>query len=189
MPCLSESDAKAILDLARQAVVEAVCRDRLPGIIPKTGIFAQQCGVFVTLHVAKQLRGCIGVIETQDPLGESIVRCAGSAALMDPRFGAVQPDEIGNLEIEVSLLSPVQSIKPEEVEIGKHGLVVEQGFRRGLLLPQVAVEHHLNRDQFLRETCHKAGLPADAWQSSETRIYGFTCEIISEGKQVGAREA
>lgn len=189
MQCLSENDAKAILDLARQAVVEAVCRDRLPGAIPKTGIFEHQCGVFVTLHVAKRLRGCIGVIETKDPLGESIVRCAGSAALMDPRFGALQPDEIDNLEIEVSLLSPVQPIKPEEVEIGKHGLVVEQGFHRGLLLPQVAVEHHLDREQFLRETCHKAGLPAEAWKSPETRIYGFTCDIVGEGKPVVAHEA
>jgi AmmeMemoRadiSam system protein A len=188
MQSLSESDGKAILDLARQAVTEAVCRDRLPGVIPNTGIFEQQCGVFVTLHVAKRLRGCIGVIDPKEPLGESIVRCAGSAALMDPRFGPVQPEETQNLEIEVSLLSPVQPIKPEEVEIGRHGLVMEQGFRRGLLLPQVAVEHHLSREQFLRETCHKAGLAADAWKSPETHMYGFTCEIISEGKQVGARE-
>jgi AmmeMemoRadiSam system protein A len=187
MQCLSESDAKAILDLARQGVVEAVCRGRLPGIVPKTGIFQQQCGVFVTLHVSKRLRGCIGVIETKDVLGESIVRCAGSAALMDPRFGPVQPEELDNLEIEVSLLSAVSPIKPEEIEIGKHGLVVEQGFHRGLLLPQVATEHHLNRDQFLRETCHKAGLPGEAWKSPETKIYGFTCEIVSEGKQVGVR--
>jgi AmmeMemoRadiSam system protein A len=188
MQCLSESDGKAILELARQAVAEAVCQDRLPGFIPKTGIFEQQCGVFVTLHVAKRLRGCIGVIETKDPLGDSIVRCAGGAALMDPRFGPVQPGEMQNLEIEVSLLSPVQPITPEEVEIGRHGLLVEQGFHRGLLLPQVAVEHHLSREQFLGETCHKAGLAADAWKSPETRIYGFTCEIISEGKHVGTPE-
>lgn len=186
MQCLSESDRKAILDLARQGVVEAVCRDRQPGVIPKTGIFEQQCGVFVTLHVSKRLRGCIGVIETKDPLGESIVRCAGSAALMDPRFNQLEPGELDNLEIEVSLLSPVHPIRPEEIEIGKHGLVIEQGFHRGLLLPQVAVEYHLNREQFLRETCHKAGLFGDAWKSPEAHIYGFTCEIISEGKHVTA---
>jgi AmmeMemoRadiSam system protein A len=189
MLSLSEGDAKAILDLARRAVAEAVCQDRLPGIIPQTGIFEQQCGVFVTLHVAKRLRGCIGVIETKDPLGESIVRCAGGAALMDPRFDPVQPEEIDNVEIEVSLLSPVQRIRPEEIEIGKHGLVVEQGFHRGLLLPQVAVEHHLSREQFLRETCQKAGIAADAWKAQETRIYGFTCEILSESKHIAAPEA
>jgi uncharacterized protein len=188
MPYLSEADGKAILDLARQAVVEAVCRDRLLESIPKTGVFDQQCGVFVTLHVGKRLRGCIGVIEAKDPLGESIVRCAGSAALMDPRFGPVRPEEIENLEIEVSLLSSLFPIKPEEIEIGRHGLLMEQGFRRGLLLPQVAVEHHLNREQFLRETCHKAGLPTDAWKSAETGIYGFTCEIINESKPIVARE-
>jgi len=184
MPCLSENDGKAILELARQAVVEAVCGDRLPEAIPKTGVFGQCCGVFVTLHIGKRLRGCIGVIEPKEPLSESLVRCAGSAALMDPRFGPVQPDEIAGLEIEVSLLSPLQPIKPEEIEIGKHGLLLEQGFHRGLLLPQVAVEHHLTREQFLQETCHKAGLPADAWKSPDARIHGFTCEIVSEGKAV-----
>jgi len=182
MQCLSETDRKNILDLARQAVVEAVCRGRLPDNLPKTGVFEERCGVFVTLHVGKRLRGCIGVIESKDPLGESIVRCAASAALEDPRFNPMQPEELQDLELEVSLLSPLQQIQPEEIEIGKHGLLVEQGFRRGLLLPQVAVEHHLERVQFLRETCYKAGLAADAWKAPATRIYGFTCEIVGEEK-------
>jgi len=182
MPCLSEADRKKILELARQAVVEAVCRKRLPDEIPKTGVFEQQCGAFVTLHVGKRLRGCIGVIETKDSLGETIAKCAANAALEDPRFNPMQPEELPELEIEVSLLSPLQLIRPEEIEIGKHGLLVEQGFRRGLLLPQVAVEHHLERERFLEETCHKAGLAAGAWKEPGTRIYGFTCEIVGEGK-------
>lgn len=180
MPSLSEAERKAILELARRAVEEAVCRNRALQEIPKTGLFEQRRGVFVTLHVAKRLRGCIGVIEAREPLGESVARCAASAALDDPRFSRMRPEEMRELEIEVSLLSPLERIEPEQIEIGKHGLLVEQNAHRGLLLPQVAVQHHLNREQFLRETCHKAGLAVDAWKLPETRIYGFTCEIIAE---------
>jgi len=182
MWCLSEPDRRAILELARQAVVEAVCHDRMLAEIPKNEVFEQRCGVFVTLHAAKRLRGCIGVIEAREPLGRAIVHCAVSAAREDPRFNPMRPDEITGLEIEVSLLSELQRIRPEEVEIGKHGLLVEQGFYRGLLLPQVATEYALDREQFLRETCHKAGLPANAWKDPETQIYGFTCEILAEGQ-------
>jgi uncharacterized protein (TIGR00296 family) len=90
----------------------------------------------------------------------------------------MRTEEVAESEIEVSLLSPLQRILPEEIEVGKHGLVVEQGTRRGLLLPQVAVEHHLDRERFLEETCHKAGFSRDAWKHPETAIYGFTCEIV-----------
>jgi AmmeMemoRadiSam system protein A len=183
MPCLSEADRESILELARQAVGEAVCHNHLPEAIPKTGVFEQRCGVFVTLHVGKRLRGCIGVIEARAPLGESIVKCAASAAQEDPRFSPMQPEELPNVDIEVSLLSPLQRIQPEEVEVGKHGLLVEQGYHRGLLLPQVAVEYHLERERFLEETCHKAGLGADAWKEPQTKIYAFTCEIVGESKR------
>jgi uncharacterized protein len=182
MPCLSEFERKSILELARQAVVEAVCQDRPLNEIPTTGIFATLCGVFVTLHVGGKLRGCIGVIEPKESLGESLVRCASGAALGDPRFSPMKPGELARLQIEVSLLSSLRQILPDEIEIGMHGLLVEQGIRRGLLLPQVAVEHHLSKEQFLKETCHKAGLPVDAWKSPETHIFGFTCEILSESK-------
>jgi AmmeMemoRadiSam system protein A len=182
MHCLSEIDRKSILELARQAVVEAVLRRKHLEEIPKTEVFEPRCGVFVTLHVRGKLRGCIGVIEAKERLGESIARCAAGAAREDPRFSPMQPEELAGLEIEVSLLSPLQRIQPEEIEIGKHGLLVEQGIRKGLLLPQVAVEHHLGREEFLKETCHKAGLAQDVWKEPDTHIYGFTCEILEEGK-------
>lgn len=182
MPCLSEDDRKGLLELARQAVEEAVCRKRLLEKVPRSGVFEQRCGAFVTLHVGKRLRGCIGVIVAKEPLGETVVRCAASAALEDPRFRPMQPEELATLEIEISLLSPLEPIRPEEIEIGKHGLLVEQGFHRGLLLPQVATEHHLEREQFLKETCFKAGLPADSWKAPGTQIYGFTCEIVGESR-------
>jgi len=137
-------------------------------------------GVFVTLHVAKRLRGCIGVIEAKEPMGEAVAHCAQSAALEDPRFSRMQPADLPALKIEVSLLSPLEPIRPEDVEIGRHGLLIEQGLHRGLLLPQVAVEHKLDRECFLRETCHKAGLPPDAWRAHDARLFAFTCEVFAD---------
>ncbi|HWY09432.1 MAG TPA: AmmeMemoRadiSam system protein A [Candidatus Acidoferrales bacterium] len=182
MPSLSEEDRKAILELARQGVVHAVYHERPLPTFPTTGIFAERGGLFVTLHVAKKLRGCIGVIEGYANLGETLARCAADAALHDPRFSRMRAEELDALEIEVSLLTPVQPMRAEEVEIGIHGLLVEQGSRRGLLLPQVAVEHRLSREQFLAETCAKAGLPRDAWDDPETKLYGFQCEILAEAR-------
>jgi hypothetical protein len=182
MHCLSEIDRNNILELTRQAVTEAVTQKRLLREIPENELFERPSGVFVTIHVDGKLRGCIGVIQPKEPLGESVARCAFSAALEDPRFSPVRPEELPNLEIEVSLLSALERIQPEHVEIGKHGLLVERGFHRGLLLPQVASEHHLGREEFLGETCHKAGLPVDAWKAPDTRIYSFTCEIVAEEK-------
>jgi AmmeMemoRadiSam system protein A len=180
MQCLSEEEQNAILALARQALTEAVCDGRLLASFPTEGVFSTRCGVFVTLHVRGRLRGCIGVIEGLEPLGESIVRCTASAALQDPRFTQMRTEEVADSEIEVSLLSPLERILAAEIEVGKHGLVIEQGMRRGLLLPQVAVEHRLDREHFLEETCHKAGFSRDAWKHPETAIYAFTCQIIHQ---------
>jgi AmmeMemoRadiSam system protein A len=179
MLSLSDEDRKSILDLARQGVREAVCYGQSLGNFPTQGIFAEHCGLFVTLHAGKKLRGCIGIIEARSSLGENLVRCAADAALHDPRFSRMRPEELGDLEIEVSLLSAIQAIRPEDVEIGKHGLLVQRGTRRGLLLPQVATEHHLGREQFLGETCVKAGLPREAWREPGTDVYAFECVIIA----------
>lgn len=180
MPSLSEADRQNLLRLARQAVVEAVSRARLPDSIPNDGVFAQRCGVFVTLRSGHRLRGCIGVIEADEPLGQSIVRCAAGAALQDPRFAPLRPEDLCGLQIEISLLAPPAPIDPAEIEIGRHGLLVSQGTHRGLLLPQVAVEHGLTREQFLEEACRKALLSREAWRDSETQMLGFTCEVLTD---------
>lgn len=180
MLSLSEENRKAILELARQGVIHAVFHERPLSTFPTTGIFAERRGLFVTLHVAGKLRGCIGVIEGHAELGETLARCAADAALHDPRFSRMRPEELDALEIEVSLLSALHPIGPGEVEIGVHGLLVERGPRRGLLLPQVAIEHRLSREQFLGETCAKAGLSREAWKDPETKLYRFECEIIAE---------
>jgi AmmeMemoRadiSam system protein A len=186
---LSEADRHALLRLARKAVVEAVCRRSLPHQIPSDGIFAQRRGAFVTLHVNRRLRGCIGVIEPEEPLGDIIVRCAASAASQDPRFPPLRSDELHGLQIEISLLSAPQPIRVEEVEIGRHGLLVIRGSTRGLLLPQVAVEHRLDVEQFVQETCRKAQLPLDAWREPDVRLLGFTCEVFSEETNAATRSA
>jgi AmmeMemoRadiSam system protein A len=185
MPFLSEADRRSLLELARRAIAEAVSLQKPAESIPQSGVFAEKCGVFVTIHARGRLRGCIGVVEPFERLGESIMRCAASAALQDPRFPPVRAEEMQDLQIEISLLSQPQPILPENIKIGKHGLLILQSAKRGLLLPQVAVEHKLGREQFLEETCRKAGLPAEAWQEPETQILAFSCEVFSEGGNAG----
>jgi AmmeMemoRadiSam system protein A len=183
MPSLSEADRRSLLAVARRAVADAVSLQKSAGDIPTSEVFAEKRGVFVTVQARGRLRGCIGVVEAFEPLGDSIARCAANAALRDPRFSPVRVEELPELVIELSLLSPLEPILPENIEIGKHGLLISQGSKRGVLLPQVAVEHRLGRDQFLEETCRKAGLDAKAWQEPETQIFGFTCEVFSEGNE------
>ncbi len=182
----SEADRRALLELARSAIAAAVSIQRPLEGIPSGGVFAESHGVFVTLHALGRLRGCIGVVETLEQLGEAVARCAASAAQSDPRFLPVQPEEVGELQIEISLLSALEPIVPENIEIGTHGLLISQGGRRGLLLPQVAVEHRLSREQFLAETCRKAGLHANAWEEPGTQILAFSCEVFSEEKLDGS---
>lgn len=186
MRSLSDSDRDSLLRLARLAITEAVSRGQLLADIPADGIFSEQHGVFVSLHVGKRLRGCVGVIEPEHFLGDSIVRCATGAAMRDPRFPALRAQELGQLQIEISILSTPHKLRPEEIQIGTHGLLILLGRHRGLLLPQVAVTHQLSVGQFLAETCRKAGLPPDAWRDPEAHLLGFTCEVFSSGENSSA---
>lgn len=185
MPCLSEADRQALLELARKAIREAVLHRKIPDVIPREGIFSERRGVFVTLHVRGRLQGCIGVTEPSESLGEAVVRCAVSAALEDPRFTPIKGRQLEEMSVEISVLSSLEPILPETIEIGRHGLLVVSPAQRGLLLPKVATEHGLTREQFLEETCRKAGLPRDAWKEPETRLFGFTCEVFSDNQPFG----
>jgi AmmeMemoRadiSam system protein A len=182
MPSLSDSDRQYLLRLARVAITEAVTRGQILADIPSSCISCEQRGVFVSLHIGKRLRGCVGVVEPEHPLDDSVVRSAIGAAMRDPRFPALRSHELSHLEIEISLLSKPFPIRPEEIRIGAHGLLVVQGGHRGLLLPQVALTHHLTAEQFLSETCRKAELPAEAWREPDAQLFGFTCEIFSSGE-------
>jgi len=180
MPSRPDADRLALLRLARSAVVEAVVNRRQLADIPANTAFAERRGVFVTLHSTGRLRGCIGILEGKEPLGELIARCAASAALEDPRFSPVNAEELPSLRIELSILSPLAPLRPEDLVIGQHGIVIVNEARKGVLLPQVAVEHRLSAEQFLAETCGKAGLPQEAWRDRKTQIFGFTTEILAE---------
>jgi AmmeMemoRadiSam system protein A len=180
MSPLSSDDRGALLDLARRAIVDAVCHNRLPDIPPLQGALAERGAVFVTLHLRGRLRGCIGQMEADAPLAESVARSAICAAREDPRFPAVDSAEVEELEIEISVLSPLVLTAPAEIQIGAHGLVIACGPNRGLLLPQVATERKLSREQFLELTCEKAGLARVAWKEPGTRVYAFTAEVFSD---------
>jgi len=176
----SEADRAAILAAARSALCEAVQQTSAVQGASRGGVFDERGGVFVTLHTRGRLRGCIGIVEASEPVGELLAYCAAGAALRDPRFESVREEELGDTRIEVSLLSPLTPIAADQVVPGLHGLLIEREGRRGLLLPQVAVEHGLNREQFLDETCIKAGLHRNSWGDPGTKLFGFTCEVFAE---------
>jgi AmmeMemoRadiSam system protein A len=183
MSPLCSEERRELLARARRAIVEAANGNPSSPSLPRsdsesTGVTT--CGVFVTLHRRGQLRGCVGQIEGVGALTEIVARCAVAAAREDPRFPPVDPTEIAELEIEISLLSPLEPIAPAQIEIGRHGLVVQRGSRRGLLLPQVPVERHWQWPRFLEETCVKAGLSRDAWKDPATRTLAFTTEVFTE---------
>ena len=162
---LSADDKKELLKLARRAVETFVRDGKTLNYETSNPNFAAPRGAFVTLTKKGQLRGCIGFIEPVYPLAQAVLRCAIYAATEDPRFGPVTPAELESLSYEISVLTPIRRITdPSAVQVGRHGLVIAQGGRRGLLLPQVATENHWDREEFLAQTCVKAGLSPDAWK-------------------------
>jgi AmmeMemoRadiSam system protein A len=185
----TDEDKSALLQIARRSLVDTIALGRRWRPDRAVGILAEHRGAFVTLEHGGRLRGCVGQVETHESLAGTVAHCAISAAREDNRFHPVRADEVVNLTIEISVLSPLKIIAPNEIQIGAHGLVVECGPFRGLLLPQVAAERGWQAEKFLSETCRKAGLPADAWKSPETQIFGFSAEIFSEnGTGAGASQ-
>ena len=174
-----DEDRAWLLGLARDAIVSFVSAREL--VSPITGAIAERHGgVFVSLHKHSELRGCIGHIEADEPLGRVVPRCAVAAASTDPRFPPVSLSEVSQLEIEISLLGPLEPIGgPADVVVGRHGLVVEREWHRGLLLPQVATEWNWDAETFLAHTCHKAGLPRDAWKHW-AKVWRFEAEVFGE---------
>ena len=178
---LTEQEQQDLLRLARRAIAARLAGGEASAIeLGEGGAEGPRAGAFVTLHVGGDLRGCIGYPWSDRPLREVIVQCAIGAATSDPRFPPVGPDEMGEAEIEISVLGPIEPVDDlREIEVGRHGLIAEQGYRRGLLLPQVATEHQWTREMFLSHTCLKAGLSADAWKSGAT-FFKFEAEVFAE---------
>lgn len=180
MPPLTEEERKTLLALARQALEEGLHGRAVPKEVPNPSpALMETRGAFVTLRKQGRLRGCIGHVQTSEPLYKTVQECAVASALGDPRFHPATPDEAPDLHIEISVLTEPVEIAPDQIVIGEHGLIISQGFRRGLLLPQVPITWKWDRVQFLEETCVKAGLPKDAWQRG-ARIEAFTAEIFEE---------
>ena len=142
--------------------------------------FNEKAGVFVTLKKNEVLRGCIGIIQPTDILARNIITSTRNSALNDHRFLPVRLDEVDELEIEISILSPPKESKLEDIEIGKHGLIVEGGSLSAIYLPQVATEVGWTFDQWLDSLCDKANLPTSYWKEKEAKFYTFTAQIINE---------
>lgn len=176
---IGPADRQQLLSIARGAIA-AHTSGRAPTSLPLIGLLAERRGAFVSLHAGGELRGCIGHVEQDEPLGSVVCRCAILACSEDPRFRAVTSREVAELEIELSVLGTLVAVSdPATIHVGRDGLVVERAGCRGLLLPQVAVEWKWDRETFLAQTCRKAGLPVDAWKRG-ARLWRFEAEVFGD---------
>ncbi len=187
---LSVEEKKILLKLARNTikslfipVIETPSFD-----IDSHPIFSSNSGAFVTITKNKNLRGCIGYIISDRPLLETVKDAAMQAATSDPRFPALNENEFNEIDLEISILSEPFPLKNyDEIVVGRHGLILEEGFHRGLLLPQVPIEHNLNRDEYLTALCQKAGVFSYLWKEKQLELKAFTATVFSE-KDLGLRE-
>lgn len=180
---LSEVQRKRLLQIARESISSYVKDGKRKKFSEDDPVLNQSLGAFVTLHEKGELRGCIGNMVGQGPLYNTVADMAIEAATGDPRFSSVTSAETGNIDIEISVLSPLKKVKSaDEIKIPGHGVIIRQGFRSGVYLPQVAVETGWSKEEFLTSLCaHKAGLSPDAWKDPATDIYIFTAEVFGEG--------
>jgi len=174
----SLEERKLLLDAAHEAIVSAL-EKRVISLSTHSPHLSEPRGAFTTLYYEGKLRGCVGYPAAQLPLFQTVIETARSAAFDDPRFIPVTLEEAPDLLVSISVLSAVSPISANEVEVGRHGLIINESGRRGLLLPQVPVEHGWDRITFLEQTCRKAGLPLDAWKSGAT-IEAFTAEVFAD---------
>jgi AmmeMemoRadiSam system protein A len=170
-----------LLQLARAAIAAGLEKSAdSPAKICGPALSRIQGGAFVSLHKGGKLRGCIGSFAGSAPLPDTVWQMAKAAAFEDPRFKPLQKEELAELKVEISVLSPLRKSSPQEVEAGKHGIFIISPRGRGVLLPQVAAEYGWERETFLQHTCVKAGLPKDAWKDADVEVYLFTAQIFAE---------
>jgi AmmeMemoRadiSam system protein A len=178
MPQLSKQDQATLLQIARDSVQAHLARQIVELPLISAGDLAQRRGVFVSIHHGNNLRGCVGSVDPQNFLYQEVAGFAVAAASRDPRFKPLQASEMHEVDFEISILSPAEEVFDLTcIEIGMHGLIISRGNARGLLLPQVAVQHQWDREQFLGETCRKAGLPPTAWKQGAA-VQRFTAEVF-----------
>jgi AmmeMemoRadiSam system protein A len=180
---LSREERTSLLRLARDTIRARLDKTGPPLFEPESAVMRELRGAFVTIHKKGRLRGCIGYVEAIKPLYQTVQEMAIASAFQDPRFPPLAAAEYGDIDIEISVMSPIKKIKSEdEIRVGTHGIIVKRGYQQGLLLPQVATEQGWGRDTFLEHTCYKAGLPGDSWKSPDTEIYTFSAEVFSENR-------
>ena len=183
---VTSADQEKLLRLARHAL-EAHVRQQPPPPRERGGALDEPLSVFVSIHNEDELRGCLGRLDVRAPLSESVADLAALVSDSDPRFDPVVPAELPNLDVEISVLTPEREIGSiDDIQVGRHGLIIERGYRRGLLLPQVASEREWDAETFLAQTCLKAGLPEDAWRSG-ARIWIFEAQVFSERSLAASR--
>ncbi len=176
---LSQDEKKTLRDLAQATIRARVMGESLPDLPDHTEALRRKTGAFVSLHRRGMLRGCIGYVEAVKPLAQAVQDMALSAAFHDPRFDPLTVEEIDDLDIEISVLTPFEKITdPGRIQVGHHGLMIRKGARSGLLLPQVPVQFGWDLPAFLSQTCQKAGLEPDAWQDSDTELFVFSADIF-----------
>jgi AmmeMemoRadiSam system protein A len=177
---LTREQQAVLLRLARESLRACVCQEPMPQTDITDPALREKRGAFVTLTMHGSLRGCVGLVEPIRPLYQAVTEMARSAALEDPRFPPVQPSELDEIHVEISVLGPLEPVSDvQQVQVGTHGLVIRKGFYSGLLLPQVASERNWNRTQFLEQTCLKAGLGPDDWNEG-AQISVFTAAVFGE---------
>jgi uncharacterized protein len=182
MTPLTVTERAALLGIARAAILARVAgapRREVP--VPAEGPLAEVRGAFVSVHVAGELRGCVGTFQPTEPLARTVALMAVAAAAEDPRFSPIEAADIPGLSISVSALGPLRPMpEPRAVRVGEDGLLIRRGWHRGALLPKVAVEHGWSAEEFLKHVCLKAGLPARAWQEPDAELSAFSAEEFSE---------
>lgn len=182
---LNTHEQQVLLAIARQAIIHGVKTGQEYVEPREEKVLNQRNGCFVTIKQNGQLRGCIGNFQSELPLFKEVAQMAQASAAKDPRFYPLKDNDLDNFTLEISVLSPLQKIETiEEIEVGRHGIYIEKSFYRGVLLPQVALEHSWDRLTFLKQTCIKAGLPTDAWQAEDADIYIFSAQVFGEGSIV-----
>jgi len=174
----SPDEQALLLELAHESIVSAA-DGRDPEILAPSPHLSEPRGVFTTLYLENELRGCVGYVFPVQPLYRAVIETARAAASQDARFRPVSREEVPRLRVSLSVLSSLRPATPDQIEIGKHGLVVSFAGHRGLLLPQVPVEHNWDRVTFLEQTCRKAGLPVDAWRSG-AKLEVFSAEVFGD---------
>lgn len=180
MTTLTTEQKRTLLKIARESIRKEVSGEHTDLPKPDDSVFTQPCGAFVTIRMMGDLRGCIGYIEASRPMTETVADAARAAATHDPRFEPIRSDELNKISLEVSLLSPFESIRAENVIPGVHGLYLIKSSHRGLLLPQVAAERGWDRETYLDNLCLKAGMPPGCWRDGVYELLSFTAVVFSD---------